>query len=286
MTHEPRAQRDRPQPARTRHRVGHDQRSARRRGAHRREHRRDSSPHSSSPRLPSRSSAAPNASAPTTQVSASAWRSSRASPRHTTEPSPSPREPRAGSASPCNYPPRHRTPASTGDGSNADVQLAPRRARFFVTRLISRARCCDQPLWRPGGAGDDGGSGPGSGPTRGSDRCPCSRRQPGRCRQPCRRHLGDPASAGDHWIRLLRGHRLRRSERQRMASRRRGLRSRPLPREQTGHLRRVPSGRSRDDRPQAGESLARRGGRSSARGRNGAHSDQPSPLLSSPANAC
>ena len=50
-----------------------------------------SSPHNWSPRLPSRFFAAPNACAPATQVSASAWRSSRASPKHTTEPSPSPR---------------------------------------------------------------------------------------------------------------------------------------------------------------------------------------------------
>ena len=42
LTHEPRAQRDRPQPARARHGVGHDRRSPRRRGAHRREHRRHS----------------------------------------------------------------------------------------------------------------------------------------------------------------------------------------------------------------------------------------------------
>ena len=54
-----------------------------------------------------------DAYAPTTQASASAWRSSRASPKHTTEPSPSPPGPPAGSASRCNYPPRHRTPAST-----------------------------------------------------------------------------------------------------------------------------------------------------------------------------
>ena len=53
--------------------------------------------------------AAPNAYAPTTQVSASAWQSSRASPKHTTEPSPSPPGPPAGSASRCNYPPRQRT---------------------------------------------------------------------------------------------------------------------------------------------------------------------------------
>ena len=48
-----------------------------------------------------------NAYAPTTPASASAWRSSRASPRHTTEPSPSPPGPPAGSASRCSYPPRH-----------------------------------------------------------------------------------------------------------------------------------------------------------------------------------
>ena len=107
---EPRAQRDRPQPARTGHRVGHDQRSPQERGAHRREHRREAHPTVGLPRLSSRFSAAPNAYAPTTQVSASAWRSSRASPRHTTEPSPSPPGPPAGSASRCNYPPRHRTP--------------------------------------------------------------------------------------------------------------------------------------------------------------------------------
>ena len=41
---EPRAQRDRPQPARPGHRVGHDQRSPRERGAHRREHRREAHP--------------------------------------------------------------------------------------------------------------------------------------------------------------------------------------------------------------------------------------------------
>src|SRR5262245_61961801 len=39
------------------------------------------------------------------QASASASQSSRASPKHTTEPSPSPPGPPAGSASRCNYPP-------------------------------------------------------------------------------------------------------------------------------------------------------------------------------------
>ncbi len=63
------------------------------------------SPHSWFPRLASRFFAAPNAYAPTTQVSASAWQSSRASPKHTMEPSPSPPGPPAGSARRCNYPP-------------------------------------------------------------------------------------------------------------------------------------------------------------------------------------
>ena len=76
-------------------------------GAHRREHRRAAQLHNWLPRLPSRSFAAPNASAPTTQASASASvsQSSRASPRHTAGPSPSPPAPPAGSASRCNYPP-------------------------------------------------------------------------------------------------------------------------------------------------------------------------------------
>ena len=73
-------------------------------GAHGREHRREAHPTDRSPRLSSRFSAAPNAYAPTTQVSASAWPSSKASPKHTTEPSPSPPGPLAGSASRCNYP--------------------------------------------------------------------------------------------------------------------------------------------------------------------------------------
>jgi two-component system sensor histidine kinase VanS len=79
-----------------------------------------SSPHSWFPRLSSRFFAAPNAYAATTQVSASAWQSSRASPKHTTEPSPSPPGPLAGSASRCNYPPHHRTLAD-------DEGLSPKR---------------------------------------------------------------------------------------------------------------------------------------------------------------
>ena len=61
--------------------------------------------HSWSPRSASRFSAAANAYAPTTGASASAYRSSRASPRHTTGPSPSPPGPLGGSASRCSYPP-------------------------------------------------------------------------------------------------------------------------------------------------------------------------------------
>ena len=69
------------------------------RRAHGREHRRDSSRLSWSRRSPNRSSAAPNASAVTTPVSASAWRSSRASRTHTTGPSRSSPARTAGSAS-------------------------------------------------------------------------------------------------------------------------------------------------------------------------------------------
>jgi NAD(P)-dependent dehydrogenase (short-subunit alcohol dehydrogenase family) len=44
-------------------------------------------------------------SSATTQVSASAWQSSKASPKRTAEPSPSPPGPLVGFASRCNYPP-------------------------------------------------------------------------------------------------------------------------------------------------------------------------------------
>ena len=90
------------------HRGGHDQRSPRERGADRREHRREAHPAVRRPRLPSRFVAVPNAYAPTTRVSASAWRSSRASRRHTTARSTSAPGPPGGSASRCNCPPRHR----------------------------------------------------------------------------------------------------------------------------------------------------------------------------------
>src|SRR5262249_62027720 len=69
------------------------------------------------PALPTRFSAAPDAYAPTTQALASAWQSSKASPKHTTERSPSPPAPQGGSASRCNYPPRHRTLADDDQGN-------------------------------------------------------------------------------------------------------------------------------------------------------------------------
>ena len=84
-----------------RHRVGHDQRAPRRAWCSRSRTRASRSIRSWSRRSPSRSSAAPGARGPTTRGSASAWRSSRASPRRTTAPSPSPRGAQAGSASPC-----------------------------------------------------------------------------------------------------------------------------------------------------------------------------------------
>jgi hypothetical protein len=70
-----------------------------------------------------RSSAAPNAYTVTMQGSASAWPSSRASPRHTTEPSLSPPGPLGGSASRWNYPSRHRTLA---DDDQRNCRTAPR----------------------------------------------------------------------------------------------------------------------------------------------------------------
>ena len=117
------------------HRVGHDQRSPRDRGAHRREHRREAHPHSWFPRSSSRFSAAPDGSAPTTQVSASAWQSSRASPKHTTEPSPSPPGPPAGSASRCNYLPRRRAVAD-------EVHWSPAVGR---DRRVERIAIAEQP---------------------------------------------------------------------------------------------------------------------------------------------
>ena len=86
-----------------RHRAGHDQPSAPSPSCSLSRTPARSSLHRWSRHSPNRSSAAPNAYAPTMQVSASAWRSSRASPKHTTEPSPSSPAPTAGSASRRNY---------------------------------------------------------------------------------------------------------------------------------------------------------------------------------------
>ena len=107
-----------------------------------------SSPHSWFPRSPSRFFAAPNAYAPTTQVSASAWRSSRASPKHTTEPSPSPPGPPAGSASRCNSPPRHCTLADDGQG-----RCGAPEDPVGIPRAIGRARTGPRNAWQSSGTG-------------------------------------------------------------------------------------------------------------------------------------
>jgi hypothetical protein len=67
---------------------------------------------------------APNVCALTTQVSASAWQLPRASPKHTTGPSPSLPGPLAGFASQCNYP-RHPVLA---DDDQTRRECAARRA--------------------------------------------------------------------------------------------------------------------------------------------------------------
>ena len=87
--HEPPAQRHRPQPPGTRHGAGQHRHPPRGRDPHGREHRRPGSHRRWSRPSPNRSTAEPNASAATMRVSASAWPSSRASPRLTTELSPS-----------------------------------------------------------------------------------------------------------------------------------------------------------------------------------------------------
>jgi hypothetical protein len=98
----------------------------------------ESLPHNSPQRLSSRFSAAPNAYAPSTQVSASAWQSSRASPKHTTEPSPSPPGPLGGSALRCNYPPRHRTLAGDDQGN---CRIGPRGIVKAVDHRVMRREC-------------------------------------------------------------------------------------------------------------------------------------------------
>ena len=77
------------------------------------------------PRLPSRFSAPPNAYAPATQALVSAWQSSRASPKHTTEPSPSPPARPAGSVPRSNYPSRHNPSSCSG----AQARRSRRRPR-------------------------------------------------------------------------------------------------------------------------------------------------------------
>src|SRR6185312_14699435 len=64
-------------------------------------------------------------SAPITQVSASAWRSSRASPRHTTEPSPSLPGPLAVFVSRCSSRPRHGMPADDDQGRSSTYPSVP-----------------------------------------------------------------------------------------------------------------------------------------------------------------
>src|SRR5439155_8372346 len=94
--------------------------------------------------------AAANAYAPTTQALASAWPSSRASPKHTTEPSPSPPGTPAGSASRCNYPPRHRTPADDDQGNRRarDRGRSPLREGVRAARLGAGTRAFAGPLSR------------------------------------------------------------------------------------------------------------------------------------------
>jgi hypothetical protein len=89
------------------------------------------------PRLPSRFSAARDAYAPTTQVSASAWHSSKASPKHTMASSLSPPGPLAGSASRCNYPPRHRTAQNHPRG-----RFDPLFTREVVNVRLHPVVCC------------------------------------------------------------------------------------------------------------------------------------------------
>lgn len=90
------------------------------------------SPRNWFPRSSSRSFAAPTAYAPTTQASASASQSSKASPKHTTGLSPSAPEPTAGSASPCNYPPRHRTRPGTAKQSARHKSTPARRDEWIL----------------------------------------------------------------------------------------------------------------------------------------------------------
>src|SRR5262249_60241046 len=65
----------------------------------------------------------------TTELWAAAWRSSRASPKHPTDHSPSPRAPEAGSTSQCNYRPHQRPLAALNrTGSRPARQQAAARS--------------------------------------------------------------------------------------------------------------------------------------------------------------
>ena len=98
----------------------------RERRAHRREHRREAHPAAGRHARPSRSSAAPDASAPTTPASASAWRSSRASPRRTTGRSPSSPAPPAGSRHGGAARPRNaKTPVEARGFRKRDMGIEP-----------------------------------------------------------------------------------------------------------------------------------------------------------------
>jgi hypothetical protein len=72
--------------------------------------------------------------------------------KHTTEPSPSPPAPLAGSASRCNYPPHHRTLADDDQGQGSVVPPADekRKARRY------RTPCHPQCIPRPGACGKAG----------------------------------------------------------------------------------------------------------------------------------
>ncbi len=76
-----------------------------------------------------------HAYAPTTPASASAWPSSRASAKHTTAPSLSPRGPLGGSASRCNYPRRHRTLA---DDHQIVLSVARDRSGLGALDVVER----------------------------------------------------------------------------------------------------------------------------------------------------
>jgi len=134
--YEPRAERDRPQPARPGHRVGHNQGSPRECGAHRREHRRPARPQLVATLAEPFSARHQTHPRRTTQVSvsASAWQSSRASPKHTTEPSPSPPGPQAGLRVTVQLPAAPPAPASIGLGAGLGDRGPGSRAAEDISR--------------------------------------------------------------------------------------------------------------------------------------------------------